>query len=284
MWGANILTRFTTGYSGSRRSREEKEWARAQRALNFADPRIYGPQPFLHGPRRYQSPPAWGRRRFLPAVGRWGGRRLQNGRGRNIFARNGENMLRREQEQREHQIRLMRGNRGFERGRRLARPLRPGRERFTPHLHHSGWRPTHPARGPRAHHGMLSRHHPGRRVTPPLYDRREGGGRRGSMASSEGSYPTHGSSYSDWSSGEDFSDVGSYTRVRPRGSPPRGGYSPVFGRTHGGRRESIGSDYRGVGPYGGVPGLPGDRPYGRGGYYHSDESFNVFPSTSRESW
>ena len=283
------MTRFTTGFSGSWGSKKEKRWARAQREQNFAVPRFYHPQPFIRGPRRYQSPPGWRFPRIRPPRFRWGGR-YRNGPGEYTMARRRENILGQEQEERERQLQHMRRSPGLERGTWLARPPRRRRAWYQPHLFHGGRRAIPPARGLRPRPGLLVHPHLARRARPPPYDAYEARGRRGSMAPSADSDFTGGSSsYSDFPSDEDFSDAGSYTRVRSRVSPPRRRYSPVPVRGHGGRHGSVESDFSGAGSYGGgryggVPGRRANHPYNGGRYYRSDESFSVFPSTSHESW
>ena len=277
------MTRLTTGFSGSRGSKKEKRWARAQREQYFADPRIYGPRSSLR-PRRYRSPPGWRFPRIRPPQLRWELGRYGNDPGRYVaFGR--ENMLTWEQEERERQLRHMRGNPALERGTWLARPPRRRRAWYQPHLFHGGRRAIPLARGVRPRPGLLAHPHLAGRARPPPYDAYEARGRRGSMApSADSDFTDDSSSYSDYSSDEDFSDVGSYTRVRSPVSPPRRRYSPVLGRGHGGRHGSVESDFSGAGSYGGVPGRRGNHPYDGVGYYRSDESFNVFPSTSHESW
>ena len=280
MWGGGLLTRVTTGFDGSRRSKEERDRARAQHPIHFAAPRVYCPEPFLRGIRRHQSPSGWETRRIRPPVRHWLPWRLRPGRGRSTWPRDEADLLRREQEQREYEIRQMQGNRGFEHGARLVRAPIPDRARHRTLSHHREQRAIHPARGHRARPEALGHPYAARRVRQTSYHRHRDQGRRGSMASSEESYDTQGSPYSESSSDEDSSDASSYTRERP---PPRGGYPPPIVRPHGGRRGSIRSDYGGIDPYGRVSGLRYPHPYG-GGYSHSNESFNVFPSTSRESW
>lgn len=298
MWGANWLIRKATGFSGRRQTREEREWARAQqRGLNIPDPRVYGPQYPLHGPRRYQSPPGRGTRGVHPPVRPWGLGRLRNSRGRHAVARNRENILRQEQERREHQNRMMHRNWGFERGTRLPWARPPYRRP----LHHGGRRPIHTVPVPRIRPAtirrpgtarapgmirrpgmiprseVLDRTYLGRRFGPPAYYRRESRGRRGSLGSSSRVSVTDNPSDTDSFSDGEYSDRGSYHRVRSPGGSP-GGRRGSF------ERGFAGAGPYGGGPYGGGPGPYGGHPYNGREYYHSDESFNVFPSISRESW
>ena len=275
--------RVTSGFRGNQRSRE-KQWARAQRARNFADPRIYGPQPFPPGPRKFRSPWRWRNRRFRPVAPRG----YNNDSGRNAVVRNGENMLRREQEDRERQISLMQGNPSFESLTRLRIPPRPTWGRPMPPIRfrgeRGGRRLVNPTRGYVFHREVLDRPPIGGRKRHPPHSRYGRGGRRGSNTSSVESTLTYSSTDSDSSYEEDFSDTGSFTRVRSPGVYDRGRHSPFSGHRYGGRRRSIESDSMWDDHYERVPGFHGNYPYNHKGYYHSDESFSVFPSASRESW